>query len=141
MSYGIKSPARYMQGNGELANLGRNVKKMGEKFLVLCSPNNKKRVGAQIEESLKSVEKEVVFCEFNGECTKAEITRVMDAVTENNCDVVSASAAARSSTPQRLLSPIWAAISWLSSRPLHPTTPRAAALQLSITTKALSSRL
>ena len=38
MSYGIKSPARYMQGNGELANLGRNVKKMGEKFLVLCSP-------------------------------------------------------------------------------------------------------
>ena len=88
MSYGIKSPARYMQGNGELANLGRNVKKMGEKFLVLCSPNNKKRVGAQIEESLKSVEKEVVFCEFNGECTKAEITRVMDAVTENNCDVV-----------------------------------------------------
>ena len=88
MSYGIKSPARYMQGNGELANLGRNVKKMGEKFLVLCSPNKKKRVGAQIEESLKSVEKEVVFCEFNGECTKAEITRVMDAVTENNCDVV-----------------------------------------------------
>lgn len=88
MSYGIKSPARYMQGNGELANLGRNVKKMGEKFLVLCSPNNKKRVGAQIEESLKSVEKEVVFCEFNGECTKAEITRVMDAVTKNNCDVV-----------------------------------------------------
>ena len=45
MSYGIKSPARYMQGNGELANLGRNVKKMGEKFLVLCSPNNIKRVG------------------------------------------------------------------------------------------------
>ena len=88
MSYGIKSPARYMQGNGELANLGRNVKKMGEKFLVLCSPNNIKRVGAQIEESLKSVEKEVVFCEFNGECTKAEITRVMDVVTENNCDVV-----------------------------------------------------
>lgn len=88
MSYGIKSPARYMQGNGELANLGRNVKKMGEKFLVLCSPNNLKRVGAQIEESLKSVEKEVVFCEFNGECTKAEITRVMDVVTENNCDVV-----------------------------------------------------
>ena len=50
--------------------------------------NNIKRVGAQIEESLKSVEKEVVFCEFNGECTKAEITRVMDVVTENNCDVV-----------------------------------------------------
>lgn len=32
MSYGIKSPARYMQGNGELANLGRNVKKMAKSF-------------------------------------------------------------------------------------------------------------
>lgn len=42
MSYGIKSPARYVQGSGELANLGRNVKRMGEKFLVLCSANNKK---------------------------------------------------------------------------------------------------
>lgn len=88
MSYGIKSPAKYVQGNGELANLGRNAKKMGEKFLVLCSANNKKRVGDAIEESLKSVEKEVVFCEFNGECSKAEISRVMEVVTETGCDVV-----------------------------------------------------
>ena len=88
MSYGIKSPARYVQGSGELANLGRNVKRMGEKFLVLCSANNKKRVGDAIEESLKSVEKDVVFCLFNGECSKAEISRVMDVVTENGCDVI-----------------------------------------------------
>lgn len=88
MSYGIKSPARYMQGNGELANLGRNVKKMGNKFLVLMTSNNRKRVGDVIEESLKSVEKEYVFCDFNGECTKDEISRVMEIVTENNCDVV-----------------------------------------------------
>ena len=88
MSYGIKSPAKYVQGNGELANLGRNVKKMGKKFLVLCTANNKKRVGDAIEESLKSVEKEVVFCDFNGECSKAEISRVMDLVTESGCDVV-----------------------------------------------------
>lgn len=88
MSYSIKSPAKYVQGNGELSNLGRNAKKMGSKFLILCSVNNKKRVGDAIEESLKSVEKDVVFCEFNGECTKAEISRVMEAAQQAGCDVI-----------------------------------------------------
>lgn len=88
MSYGIKSPAKYVQGSGELSNLGRNAKKMGSKFLILCSANNKKRVGDAIEESLKSVEKEVVFCESSGECTKAEISRVMEAAQKDGCDVI-----------------------------------------------------
>lgn len=88
MSYGMKTPYRYIQGNGELNNLGKNVKKMGNKFLVLCSPNNKKRVGDKIENSLKSVEKEIVFCDFNGECSKAEISRVMEVAQENGCDII-----------------------------------------------------
>jgi glycerol dehydrogenase len=88
MTYGMKTPYKYVQGEGELANLGKNAKKMGNKFLVLCSPNNKKRVGNIIEESLKSVEKEVVFCEFGGECSKAEINHVMEVAQENGCDII-----------------------------------------------------
>ncbi|MBU5434251.1 glycerol dehydrogenase [Pseudoflavonifractor sp. MSJ-37] len=88
MSIGIKAPGKYTQGAGELSKLGLNVKKMGSKFFLLCTANTRKRVGETIEESLKSVEKDYVFCDFHGECSKAEISRVMDLFQENGCDVM-----------------------------------------------------
>lgn len=88
MSYGIKSPSMYLQGNGELSKLGKSAKKLGNKFLILLSANNKKRVGDAIEAGLTSAEKEVTFCLFNSECSKAEISRVMEEVQANGCDVI-----------------------------------------------------
>ena len=88
MAYSIKLPGKYVQGAGELKNLGLNVKKLGNKFFILCTPNNRKRVGTAIEESLQSVEKEYVFCDFGGACTKAEIARVMEEYQASGCDAV-----------------------------------------------------
>ena len=45
MSIGIKAPGKYTQGAGELSKLGMNVKKMGNKFFILCSANTRKRIG------------------------------------------------------------------------------------------------
>ena len=70
MTYAIKAPARYAQGAGELANLGRSAKKLGDKFLIICSDNNRSRFGAQVEESLTGQEKQVDFTTFDGEATK-----------------------------------------------------------------------
>ena len=72
MTYAIKAPARYAQGAGELANLGRSAKKLGDKFLVICSDNSRGRFGAQVEASLAEQEKEAVFTTFHGEATKEE---------------------------------------------------------------------
>lgn len=88
MSIGIKSPGKYVQGAGELSNLGRNVKKLGNKFLIVISPNNIKRIGETIEESMKSVEREYSFFEFGGETTKAEINNIMDAAKTGGCDAI-----------------------------------------------------
>ena len=88
MSIGIKSPGKYVQGKGALNDLGKNVKKLGSKFLIVCSENNVKRIGGIMEESLKSAEKECVFYRFNGECSKAEIESIMNAQKENSCDVI-----------------------------------------------------
>ena len=88
MSIGIKAPCRYVQGNGELSKLGLNVKKMGNKFFILCSANTRRRIGEVVEESLKSVEKEYVFCAHGGQCTKAEISRVMEEFQASGCDVM-----------------------------------------------------
>lgn len=52
MTYAIKAPARYVQGAGELDNLGRSAKKLGNKFLVICSDNSRVRFGQRVEASL-----------------------------------------------------------------------------------------
>ena len=88
MSIGIKAPGRYTQGAGELSKLGMNVKKMGGRFLILCSANTRGRIGAAVEESLRGAEKEWVFCDFRGECSKEEISRVMAEFEKAGCDVM-----------------------------------------------------
>ena len=88
MAYSMKAPGKYVQGAGELKNLGLNVKKLGNRFLVICTPGSRQRVGKTIEESLLSVEKEAVFFDFGGACTKAEITRAMEACQAGACDAV-----------------------------------------------------
>ena len=88
MTYAIKAPARYAQGAGELANLGRSAKKLGDKFLVICSDNSRGRFGAPVEASLAEQEKEVVFTTFHGEATKDEVFAKMDECRAQGCDVV-----------------------------------------------------
>ena len=84
----IKSPSVYIQGQGELANLGTHAKKLGTKFFVLCSKNTKALLGDMIEQSLQAAGKETEFCAFSGQCSKAEIERVMQACTAFGADVV-----------------------------------------------------
>ena len=38
MTIGMKGPGLYIQGEGELDKLGKYVKKLGDKFLIICSP-------------------------------------------------------------------------------------------------------
>ena len=88
MAIGLKAPAYYVQGEGELDKLGKYVKKMGTNFLVLMSPNNKKRIGDRIAAALESADKKMVYCEFGGKCTKQAITEGMEAAKANGCDVI-----------------------------------------------------
>ncbi|WP_199855188.1 hypothetical protein [Agathobaculum massiliense] len=73
MSIAMKAPGRYVQGFGERKKLGQSVKKLGSTFYVLCSPGGRRRFGEEIEQSLTEQEKTVVFAEFHGEATKAEV--------------------------------------------------------------------
>lgn len=84
----IKAPAKYIQGKGELANIGQHAKKLGKKFFLLCSDNSEKRFGQTIKTSLEAAEKALNVCLFNGECTMDEIARVSDDCRNSGCDVV-----------------------------------------------------
>lgn len=88
MTYAIKAPARYVQGAGELDNLGKNVKKLGTKFLVVASENSWKRFGTRVEASLAGQEKQVVFTPFHGEATKDEVFSKMEECQRQGCDVI-----------------------------------------------------
>lgn len=88
MSIAMKAPGRYVQGFGERKKLGQSVKKLGSTFYVLCSPGGRRRFGEEIEQSLTEQEKTVVFAEFHGEATKAEVFAHMDACKAAGCDAV-----------------------------------------------------
>ena len=84
----MKAPGKYIQGAGELKNLGTHVKKMGNKFLVLMSKRNCNELGDQIKASLEEGGYECVFEIFNGECSLEEIDRVAAVGKEAGCDSV-----------------------------------------------------
>lgn len=82
----IISPGKYVQGKGELNNLGQYISKLGNKALVLVSESGLKRVKDTIVNSLNNTECQVVFECFNGECSKNEVNRLREIYKTNNCD-------------------------------------------------------
>lgn len=88
MSIGLKAPGYYVQGAGELDKLGKYIKKIGDNFLVLLSPNNKRRIGERLEAAITSVDKKFVFCEFGGQCSKSAIEEAVAVAKEHGCDSI-----------------------------------------------------
>ena len=84
----IISPAKYVQGKGELTNIAQYATKLGKKPFILISEGGKKRVGGIIEDSFKDTGCELVFEAFHGECSKNEINRLVAIVKEKGCDLV-----------------------------------------------------
>ncbi len=78
------SPLKYVQGEGEMSNLGTYVKDLGTKALVVTSASAQKR----FQPAFDKVSCELVFGEFGGECSKVEIERLKALATEKGCDVV-----------------------------------------------------
>ena len=88
MSIAMKAPARYVQGFGERKNLGKSIKKLGNKFYLIASPGGYKRFGEEVMQNIRDAGKEAVFGEFHGEATKEEVFAHMDSLKEQGCDAV-----------------------------------------------------
>lgn len=82
------SPSKYVQGAGELDRLGEYTKVYGKKALVIISAGGKKRFGERVETSLAAAGVECAFDEFNGECSQAEIDRLVEVLKGTGSDVV-----------------------------------------------------
>ncbi len=84
----IIAPGKYVQGAGEMNNLGTYVAKLGKKALCLISPSGLKRSQATIDASFAATDATVVYDAFNGECSKNEINRLVEIVKANGIDVI-----------------------------------------------------
>lgn len=82
------SPSKYVQGAGELDRLGEYTKVYGKKALVIISAGGKKRFGERVEASLAAAGVECAFDEFCGECSQAEIDRLVEVLRGTGSDVV-----------------------------------------------------
>ncbi len=83
----FNSPSKYIQAD-ELAKLGSYVEPLGAKALVIVTPSGKKRVGAKIEGGFAEAKAELLFEDFNGECSKGEVDRLVALARDNGCDIV-----------------------------------------------------
>lgn len=83
----IVAPGRYIQGKGEIRNLGKHIKALGRRAMIVTSRNGRARieramVGAETEEFT------YIFEPFDGECSMSEIERLMHVFRENQCDLI-----------------------------------------------------
>ena len=82
------SPGKYLQGAGELKNLGEYAGTYGKKALILISEGGKRRSGALVEESFAKAGIAMEFVLFRGECCKTEIQRLRGEMQASGCDMV-----------------------------------------------------
>ncbi|MBF0443943.1 MAG: glycerol dehydrogenase [Oligoflexales bacterium] len=82
------SPGRYLQGNGELRNLGAYVEGYGNKALFVATKESGQRFSGYWNESMSKGSSEIFYGGFCGECTKNEIKRLCNIASEKGCDVI-----------------------------------------------------
>jgi len=80
------TPSKYVQGEGELLNLGFFVKAFGDRALLVASASGYARVRETIEKTADKFKVTFVITDFGGECSKAEIARLRELAQENGCD-------------------------------------------------------
>ncbi len=82
------SPGRYIQGRGELDNLGTYLSDLGKKALILIDPFLYEDVRARLEKRISVDGLTLSFLKFGGEASRNEIQRVTGVAEKERCDAV-----------------------------------------------------
>lgn len=79
------SPAKYVQGENELFNLGYFVRTFGKSALLIAHPDDVARVREQLDETGAKYQITLVESGFTGECSRDEVERLKQVAAENKC--------------------------------------------------------
>ena len=79
-------PAKYVQGENEILNLGYFVKTFGESALLIAHKDDVSRVKDKLDATVNKFGVAFVESDFGGECSREEIARLKKVAAENKCD-------------------------------------------------------
>ena len=75
-------PRKYVQGRNALADAGKYFKILGKKPLLLWDATVKGIVGKTLLDSLAAEELEPIDVDFQGDCTRREVDRVIGIIKD-----------------------------------------------------------
>lgn len=78
-------PAKYVQGENEILNLGYFVQTFGKSALLIAHPDDVQRVKEKLEATSEKFNVLFVESGFTGECSRQEVTRLQEVAKENGC--------------------------------------------------------
>lgn len=81
------APRKYVQGRGALAEAGKHLKILGNKPLVLWDATVKGIVGKTLLAGLAEEGLEPVDVDFQGDCTRKEVDRVIGIIKNTGADI------------------------------------------------------
>jgi glycerol dehydrogenase len=79
------SPAKYVQGEDELLNLGYFVSSFGTSALLVAHPADVDRVKAKLVATAEKFQVTLIESGFGGECSRQEVARLQEVARQNNC--------------------------------------------------------
>lgn len=82
------APQKYVQGEGELENIGIYIEKFGRKALLVAFPEDQERVQSHLDKALVNAGFTFIPAGFGGEITGVEIERISKLMRSSGCDVV-----------------------------------------------------
>lgn len=84
----LKSPGKYVQGQGVLANLDAYLQGMGQNFLILISQSGTKRICPTLDGCFAGKPYALHYEIFRGECSQPQIDRLISTARELGCTAV-----------------------------------------------------
>ena len=81
------TPRKYVQGRGALSEIGPLVSIIGKKPLLLWDKTVKGIIGNTVLDSLKSAKIDYVDVDFQGDCTRKEVDRIIGIIKESGADI------------------------------------------------------
>lgn len=80
------SPAKYVQGENEIENLGYFVKTFGDSVLLIAHKDDVLRIKDKLEMTANKFQITFVESSFCGECSREEVKRLQDLAKEKKCN-------------------------------------------------------
>lgn len=88
MSILFSSPGKYIQGSGEMANIGKYTGEYGTKQFMILSRSCYDRFADILNASMEVHGVETEYAMFNGECTYGEMKRIADICRRSGSHIV-----------------------------------------------------